>query len=72
MNGPLPQPAGLTPQQLERLEHLMRHSRGFSPQNLLTLAYSHLDDVQGIRSRQPEIEASLPMAELYERVAVSE
>jgi uncharacterized membrane protein YkvA (DUF1232 family) len=71
MNDPPTHPAGLTSGQLERLEELVRHSHGFSPKNLLQLAYSHLDDVQGIRAKKPEVDSKLAEAifHVIDRVA---
>jgi hypothetical protein len=56
------QPEGLNRRQLERLEEHVRRGQLLAPERLLQAAYAHLEDVQGLHMKRPEIDASLAEA----------
>lgn len=62
MNDSTHQPAGLTQQQLARLEEHVRRGQLLSPERLLQAAYAHLEDVQEAHVQHPEVDAAMAEA----------
>ena len=64
------QPTGLNARQLARLDEHARHGQMLPPDRLLQAAYAHLEDVQGLHVKNPQIDAPLAAAlcQIFDRI----